>query len=204
MMSTETRRVALVLARHVAVAPPGIDQTAYARACLSDSYEVLADLAEVQAGIVGDPATQAELLWPGDLALPWTGSVRELAEDLTGTADELVVVPADAPDLPGLVVAKVFKALQRADVCCAPERGPVPGCVAIGLRLPWAGWIPGDLDLDRANHDELILAAPRRSLAAVGPDWHRMRSPAAVGRLDPGLEGWELTRALLSGHALVE
>lgn len=201
-MSTEVRRVALVVSTYAAVAPPGIDSAAYAQACLSDTYEVLADLDQVRAGIAGDPAAAADLLWPGDLALDWAGSVRELAAQVAPYADELVVVPADVPDLPGLVVAKVFKALQRADVCWAPERGGGSGCVAIGLRLPWPTWLSADLDLDRPDHEQLARAVPRRSAVAVGPDWHRLRTAAAVNRLDPGLEGWEMTRALLSGHAL--
>ncbi|CAA9388209.1 MAG: hypothetical protein AVDCRST_MAG75-1409 [uncultured Propionibacteriaceae bacterium] len=203
-MSTETRRVALVLAQHAAVAPPGIDQAAYSRACLADTYEVLSDLEQVQAGIVGNAPVRAELLWPGDLGLSWPGSIRRLTEELAGIADQLVVVPADVPDLPGLMVAKVFKALQRAEVCCAPQRGDAAGCAAIGVQVPWPEWVSCDLDLDRANVDQLTVLAPRRSLAAVGPDWHRMRTAAAVGRLDPRLEGWEMTRALLSGQAMVD
>ncbi|HET7476541.1 MAG TPA: hypothetical protein VFJ97_11045 [Dermatophilaceae bacterium] len=203
-MSAETRRLAVVLAQHAAVPPPGIDASAYARACLTDSYEVLAGLERVQAGIVGEPGVWQDLLWPHDRGLPWPGSIRALAAELTGTADELVVIPADVPDLPGLVVAKVFRALGSADVCCAPARGPKPGCVAIGVRLPWPAWLTCDIDLNRATLDVLTPLAPRRRLVAAGPDWHRMWSAVEVSRLDPGLEGWEMTRALLSGRALVE
>ena len=49
-------------------------------------------------------------------------TVPELAAQVSGEMDELVVVPADVPDLPALVLAKVFKALQRADIVLAPER----------------------------------------------------------------------------------
>jgi hypothetical protein len=59
-----------------------------------------------------------------------------------------------------------------------------------------------DIDLDRNPVHELQELAPRRGRVAVGPDWHRMRSPAAIQRLDPGLEGWELTRSLLAGRML--
>ena len=44
--------------------------------------------------------------------------------------------------------------------------------------------------------------APSRSRVALAPDWHRLRTPADLRRLDPGLEGWEETRALLAGTAL--
>jgi len=183
------------------VAPPGVNTDAFAQACLSDTYEVLADVEEVRSGIVGDPTAAAALLWPGDLAYPWHDSLQSLAELLSDIADELVVVPADVPDLPGLVVAKLFKALRRADVCCAPQRGSPVGFAAIGLRLPWPSWLPGDLDLDTTGYETLARASPRRNLLAVGPDWHRMSTPSGVHWLDPGLEGWESTRALLSGQA---
>jgi hypothetical protein len=41
---------------------------------------------------------------------------------------------------------------------------------------------------------------PNRRLVAITPDWHRLRRPEAVHRLDPGLEGWEQTRYLLTGR----
>jgi hypothetical protein len=44
-------------------------------------------------------------------------------------------------------------------------------------------------------------AAPRRALV-VTPAWRRLRTPADLGGLDPGLEGWEATRALLSARTL--
>ena len=198
-----TRRLALVMSDHAATtgAPPGVDPAAFAAACLADSYEVLADLVGVTAGIVGAGEEVADLLWPGSLQLLPNPSLKALAEPLTGRYDELVLVPADVPDLPGLVLAKVFKALQHAEVCVAPERGGRGGCVALGLRLPWPSWVVEDLDLDRDLLGELTSRAPSRRAVAAGPDWHRLRSPDSVHRLDPGLEGWELTRSLLSAAA---
>ena len=77
------------------------------------------------------------------------------------------------------------------------------GVSRLGLRLPMAGWIPADaLDLDRNPHPRLLAAAPSRRHCALAPDWHRLRTPSAVHLLDPGLEGWEQTRALLSGSPL--
>lgn len=205
-MNASRRRVAMVLAELGARAatPPGIDPDAFAQACLADSYELLADLAEVRSGIVGDSPAIEALLWPDAVHLPSFGSLRTLAEALSAEADELVIIPAAVPDLPGLVIAKVFKALNRSDACIAPERGAEDGWVAFGLRLPWPDWLPDELDLAADLHDQLKVRAPRRTSLAIGPDWHRMRTPASVHRLDPGLEGWDLTRALLSGHALGE
>jgi hypothetical protein len=194
------RRAVLVLARHSAAgaAPPGIDPAALARAALADTYEVVADLVGVASGIAGEVAT-ADLLWPGALQRPDLPLVA-LAASCQGEADELVVVAGDAPDLPGLVLAKVFKVLHRCDLVLAPERGG-PGAVAVGVRLPLAGWlVPLVLDLDDPDlRERLTAAAPRRSALQTAPDWHRLRTPAALARLDPGLEGWEETRELLRG-----
>jgi hypothetical protein len=205
-MSTEQvarRRVAIVLARYDAsrAAPGGIDATAFAAACLLDSYEVVADLIGVTSGIAG-PASVAEVLWPGALHLPADISVPTMARQLGEVADELVVVPADLPDLPGLVLAKLFKVLHRTDIAIAPERGR-NGCTAIGLSLPLADWIPDDaFDLDDNPFERLSTAAPHRSRCTLSPAWHRLRTPNDLRQLDPGLEGWEETRALLAGQSL--
>jgi hypothetical protein len=204
-MSTESapRRVALVLARHSAApaTPPGIDPDTFATACLADAYEVLADLIEVRSGIAGPPEVE-ELLWPGAVRFPADIGTRDLAARLAAEYDELVVIPADAPDLPGLVLAKLFKVLHRVDLAVAPERGG-SAAVALGLALPLAPWIPDEgLDLDRLRYPALAAQAPSRSRVALAPDWHRLRTTADLRHLDPGLEGWEETRALLAGTAL--
>lgn len=201
---TEPRRLALVMSRYDAASgtPPGIDPSSFARACLADSYELLADLVGVRAGIAGDGPEIDQLLWPGDLRFDGAASPRALASHVDGRFDQLVLVPADVPDLPGLVIAKVLQALQRADICVAPERGGGSGCAALGVRVPWAAWAEGDIDLNDNPSERLAALAPRRGALAVGPDWHRLRHPAAIQRLDPGLEGWEQTRALLAGSSL--
>jgi hypothetical protein len=200
----QTRRLAAVVVGDGAAsaAPPGIEPEAFAAACLADTYEVLADLVDVTAGVVGSTDQTAELLWPGSIRLDPGPGARALVGQIDHRFDEVVLVPSDVPDLPGLVVAKVFKALRRADVCLSPTRGGDGGLVALGLRLPWPSWITLELTLEHDPTAELVDLAPRRAAVAVGPDWHRLREPASVHRLDPGLEGWELTRSLLSGRAL--
>jgi hypothetical protein len=204
-MSTEQaarRRVAVVLARYDAsrAAPEGIDPAAFAAACLLDSYEVVADLIGVESGIAG-PTSVAEMLWPGALHLPADITVPVMARQLSDVADELVVIPADLPDLPGLVLAKLFKVLHRTDIAIAPEQDG-EGCAAIGVSLPLADWIPDDaFDLDHNPFERLSAIAPRRSRCAFAPAWHRLRTSVDLRRLDPGLEGWEQTRALLAGSS---
>ena len=199
MTSTELlprRRLALVLAAHSAeaAAPAGTQPAAFARACLADAYEVLADLAVVRSGIAG-PDWTAELLWPGALRLPAAASVGELAAGLAEDFDDLVVVPADVPDLPGLVVAKVFRVLPRVDLAIAPRGGrrrvrgvgDVPpargtgwrpicwtstaarstGCGPIGCRGPAGRWCPPGTG-----------CALRTTCVGSTPGWRAGRKPA--------------------------
>ena len=205
-MSTEQaarRRVAVVLARYDAsrAAPVGVEPATFAAACLLDSYEVVADLIGVESGIAGPPSV-SEMLWPGALHLPADITVPVMARQLGDVVDELVVIPADLPDLPGLVLAKLFKVLHRTDIAIAPERDG-EGCTAIGVSLPLADWIPDEaFDLDHNTFERLSAIAPRRSRYALAPPWHRLRTPADLRRLDPGMEGWEETRALLTSRSL--
>ena len=113
----------------------------------------------------------------------------------------MALVTADAPDLPGLLIGKLWRALGRSEVAVCPAEGG--GVVAMATLLPAPGWIGrARVDLDTADClDRLRAAAPTRRSVAVGPGWHRLRSPGDLGRLDPGLEGWDVTRALLSRRA---
>jgi hypothetical protein len=115
-------------------------------------------------------------------------------------AEDVVIVAADAPDLPGLMVGKLFSALTgaRAAVCPAADGG----LVALGVRLPIPDWLRGSgAGLDTEDAVQRVQAAvPDRKAVVVTPGWHRVRRPHDITRLDPGLEGWEATRAILSGH----
>jgi hypothetical protein len=161
---------------------------------------VAADLVDVGSGIAGPPEV-AELLWPGAWHLPDGLSVLELAHRMTGHVEELVVLTADVPDLPGLVLAKIFRVLHRVDLVVAPQRNGI-GCVAIGVALPPRDWLIEDLlDLERSPVAQLPSGRADRRRWALAPAWHRLQSPDDLARLDPGLEGWEQTRALLAGAA---
>ena len=194
------RRLVLVVARYDAAgaAPPGVDRSAFARACLADTYEVASDLVGARSGLVGGPELD-DLLWRGSPRFDDVG-LDVLLDACAELADEVVLVPADVPDLPGLALAKQLKVLHRADVAVAPEHDG-PGCVALGFRLPVAAWVPlAHLDLDLDPRSTLEQVAPSPGLVETTPEWHRLRGPAAVHLLDPSLEGWEETRALLSSR----
>ena len=197
------RRVA-VLSRPSGRLPPGIEL-----AMLEDVYETVAglDLVEPVLALVPPDQPEAELVtWPGTLVVRAERSrdAREVSTVLaalaTGMPTEggaVLVVAGDAPDLPGLLVGKLFRALGGAAVAvCPAENG---GLVALAARLPLAPWLgPAGVGLDTDGAvDRLAAAAPRRGDLGLGPGWHRVREPADLSRLDPGLEGWGSTREAL-------
>jgi hypothetical protein len=195
-------------------APPGVDPDEFRLAMLEDTYEVVAGLQLVTSALVLDPPDQPDaeaVTWPG------TPIVREatLAAAFAALhdlgADAAALVAPDAPDLPPLLLGKLFRAVGSAPAAaCAvnPEgRAARPeGLVALAARLPLPGWLAAalhDVDLDTPDAlARLRAAAPRHGLVPQGPGWHRLRTADDLRFLDPGLEGWENTRALLEGHAL--
>lgn len=195
-----TGRFAAVLARPSAAGPPGTDPEEYRLALLEDTYEVVAGLEFVTSvlALTGpDPAAEA-ITWPGTPILRVAGLADLLRVLAERGAEQAAVVAPDAPDLPPLLLGKLFRALGSGQVAvCPADNG---GLVALGVRLPAPAWL-GDVDLD-------TLDAPARLRAAAGepgavrpaPGWRRLHGPADLARLDPGLEGWENTRALLSGR----
>jgi hypothetical protein len=200
-------------------APPGVDPEEFRLAMLEDTYDMVAGL---------DLVTPALILrheaWPAAEAITWPGTPIVRADSLTGAFDQLqklgaeqaAVVTADAPDLPPLLIGKLFRAIEHAHaaVCPAAPRldgsgEPTDGIVALAVPLPVPGWLRdfaaeadfGLFDLPDA-FVRLRAAAPRSGLVQAGPGWHRLRDSADLGFLDTGLEGWENTRALLTGHPL--
>jgi hypothetical protein len=196
------RVVVLVVPAKGTWAPPGRDAEEWRLAMAEDSYEVLAalDLVEVAVTVVGGNEAAVEqvtsLTWPGTPVFAVDTPFG--AVDRVGPAASVVLVSHDAPDLPGLLIGKLFRALSTADASACPAADG--SLVALGVRLPAADWLrelAPTLDTPLADLD---AAKPRRLAIGLGPGWHRLRSAADIAALDPGLEGWEATRALLSGR----
>ncbi|MGH3717035.1 MAG: hypothetical protein ACRDT4_26780, partial [Micromonosporaceae bacterium] len=73
------------------------------------------------------------------------------------------------------------------------------GLLGLAAALPAPEWLYAlDPDLDTATVADLRRAAPRPGTVATAPGWHRLRDAESFARLDPGLEGWDATRTLLS------
>lgn len=177
------------------------------RAMTEDVVELVSGLAVVEPVLAlrpSDPPGWAELVWPGTPVLTVAGGGLEvlaaLADAGAAGGTHAAVVAGDAPDLPGLLLGKLFRALGSAEIAVCPAEGG--GLVALAARLPTPGWLdPALVDLDAADVlHHLAAAAPTRRAVSVGPGWRRVRVPADLARLDPGLEGWEETRAVLSGE----
>lgn len=197
-----------------AACPPGLDPQRFARAVLEDVVDVVCGLADVDLVIAHTDAFRelaGQVRWPGSRLLAIDGGRRpdtptgpvDVLEAVSAeegiAADVAVAICPDAPDLPGLILAKPFSALGSAEVAAAPADGG--GLVALGARLPPPSWLMGaPVDFDSAEPIEALqVCAPRRRDVRATLPWHRLRGPPDLARLDPGLEGFEATRALLSG-----
>ncbi|GAA1589404.1 MULTISPECIES: DUF2064 domain-containing protein [Kribbella] len=201
-MTASDRRVVVVVVPGTGTwAPPGRDPEAWRLALAEDTYEVLAaldrvDVAMAVAGDEGAVASVGALTWPGtptyavDPARPVLHAV-----ELAGPAAAVVAVSHDVPDLPGLLIGKLFRALAHADVAVTPaEDGTL---AAIGVNVPTADWVNELAPTFDTALTDLEARKPRRHAVAVGPGWHRLRSNVDLARLDPGLEGWDATRSIL-------
>ncbi|SCL19125.1 hypothetical protein GA0070616_1670 [Micromonospora nigra] len=211
------RRVVVALLAPVTWTPPGIDPVAWRTALAEDVVDLLATLNEVDTAVAVTPADRwlAEaVIWPGtivhEVPEPTPNAVLAALSTAAGQAPtagggppddghpQAAVIAGDAPDVPGLIVGKLLRPLTTRPVALAPAEGAAPGLLGVAARLPVPGWLPA-LDLDTAVPAAVRSAAPRPGELAVTPGWHRLRGPADLARLDPGLGGWENTRALLSG-----
>jgi hypothetical protein len=111
--------------------------------------------------------------------------------------DQAAVIAADAPDVPGMVLGKLLRPLTGKPVAVAPG-GPGGGLFGVAARLPVPDWL-ADHDLDSASPAALRRTAPEPREVESTPEWRRLRGPADLATLDPALEGWDATRALLGG-----
>ncbi|HEY3557478.1 MAG TPA: DUF2064 domain-containing protein, partial [Kribbella sp.] len=124
---SERRVVVVVVPSSGTWAPPGRDPEAWRLALAEDTYEVLAALDRVDVAVAvagGDEAAVAEvsaLTWPGTPTYAVDASRPVLdAVELAGPAAAVVAVSHDVPDLPGLLIGKLFRALSHADVAVTP------------------------------------------------------------------------------------
>jgi hypothetical protein len=184
----------------VAWAPPGVELAAWRAALAEDVVDLLAPLPQVEpaiAAVAEDLALAESIAWPSmpvyQVEQPTPRAA--LAAAAAGGYGRAAVVCADAPDLPALLVGKLLRPLTTRAVAVAPAIDG--GLLGVAARLPLPDWLP-DVDQEADDVAKVRAAAPNPTLVAAAPAWHRMRGPLDLHRLDPGLDGWEATRALLS------
>jgi hypothetical protein len=144
----------------------------------------------------------AAVAWPSMrvYALPQLTVSSVLAAATADGFEQAAILAADVPDLPGMLIAKLLRPLTTRDAAAAPAAGDESGLIGLACRLPAPTWLP-DVDLDTATVASIRSAAPAVTEIIGTPGWHRLRTPAALGRLDEELDGWEATRSLLSRGA---
>ena len=190
-------RFVAVLAGRAVATPPGSDPAEFRLAMLEDTYEVVAGLEFVTPVLaLTEPDEDAEAItWPGTEVVRTTGLWALLDQLAALGADQAAVVAHDAPDLPPLLLGKLFRALGSGEVAICPAKDG--GLVALAARLPAPPWLK-EIDLDTPDApSRLRAAAGLPGAVRSGPGWHRLRAPQDLSHLDPGLEGWDNTRVLL-------
>jgi hypothetical protein len=200
-----TRRVVIVALSAPTWTPPGIPPTAWRRALADDAVDLLATLAETEpalAVLASERSFASEVAWPTMrvYALPKLTVASILAAAEADGFDQAAVIACDAPDLPGMLIAKLLRPLTSRDLAAAPDAAAQGGLVGFASRLPAPAWLP-DVDFDAATVTSVRSAAPAVTEIIGTAGWHRLRSPETLSRLDPELDGWEATRALLARGA---
>lgn len=196
------RRVVIALLVPVPWHPPGIDPLAWRSALAEDVVDLLATLAEVEPAIAATAADRhiAEAVaWPGmpvyELPAPTVNAA--LAAAAADGFDQAAVLAADAADVPGLTIGKLLRPLTTRPVAVAPA-GSQGALLGVAARLPAPGWLV-EHDLDAGSAAVLRRAAPQPGDVVSTPEWRRLRGPDDLATLDPAVEGWDVTRALLGG-----
>ncbi|MCO8272268.1 hypothetical protein M1L60_16875 [Actinoplanes sp. TRM 88003] len=196
------RRVVAALLVPVTWSPPGVDLTAWRAALAEDVVDLLARLAQAEGAIAAtadDLKLAEEIAWPGMpvYEVPTPTYLPVLAAAAADGFDQAAVIAADAPDVPGMILGKLLRPLENKAVAVAPG-GPGNGLFGLATSLPAPDWL-ADHTLDDATAQVLRRNAPRPGDVSSTPEWRRLRGAAELASLDPALEGWENTRALLGG-----
>ena len=196
-----SKRVVAVLLVPVVWHPPGVDLGAWRAAMAEDVVDLLARLAQAEPAIAAtaqDRPLADEIAWPGMRIydVPTATVLPVLAAAAADGFDQAAVLAADAPDLPGMILGKLLKPLESRPVAVAA--GGAQGLLGVAARLPAPAWL-ADHDLDTASAMTLRRTAPEPGDVSSTPPWRRLRGPAELAALDPALEGWDNTRALLGG-----
>jgi hypothetical protein len=197
-----TKRVVVALLTPVTWSPPGTELGDWRAALAEDVVDLLARLAQAEPAIAATAADldlAREIAWPGmpiyEVRTATVLPVLQAAEK--DGFDQAAVLAADAADVPGMILGKLLRPLSSKPVAVAPT-GQASGLLAVAAHLPVPPWL-ADVDLDTATPMAVRKTAPQPSLVESTAEWRRLRGPYDLATLDPALEGWENTRAILGG-----
>ena len=196
------RRVVAALLVPVTWNPPGVERAAWRTALAEDVVDLLARLAQADAAVATtaeDRKIAEEIAWPGMLIyeVPTATYLPVFAAAAADGFDQAAVIAADAADVPGMILGKLLRPLENKAVAVA-SGGAGNGLLGVATSLPAPDWLR-DHDLDTATAQLLRRTAPNPGDVASTPEWRRLRGAAELASLDPALEGWDNTRALLGG-----
>ena len=182
--------------------PPGVEAATWRRALADDAVDLLAMLAEVEPALAvaqADRPLATAVAWPSMrvYALPTLSIGNVLAAAASDGYEQAAVLAGDAPDLPGMMIAKLLRPLTTRPAAAAPDAAAASGLLGVASRLPAPNWLAG-IDMDDATVATVRSSAPAATDVIGTPGWHRLRTATSVVRLDPALDGWEATRAILS------
>jgi hypothetical protein len=197
-----TKRVVVALLTPVTWSPPGTELSRWRAALAEDVVDLLARLAQAEPAIAataGDLELAREIAWPGMpiYEVPTATVLPVLRAAEKDGFDQAAVLAADAADVPGMILGKLLRPLSSKPVAVAPT-GQESGLLALAARLPVPEWLT-DTDLDTATPMTVRRNAPQPSFIESTAEWRRLRGPYDLATLDPALEGWENTRAILGG-----
>ncbi|MEU8229306.1 hypothetical protein AB0C12_06845 [Actinoplanes sp. NPDC048967] len=197
-----TKRVVVALLNPVTWSPPGTGLGQWRAALAEDVVDLLARLAQAEPAIAAtadDLDLAREIAWPGMpiYEVPTATVLPVLRAAEKDGYNQAAVLAADAADVPGMILGKLLRPLSSKPVAVAPT-GQESGLLALAANLPAPEWLT-DTDLDTATPMTVRRSAPQPSLVESTADWRRLRGPYDLATLDPALEGWENTRAILGG-----
>ena len=122
-------RVVVALLVPVPWHPPGVGAEAWRTALAEDVVDLLARLAQAEPAIAATPADRAlaeEIAWPGMRIydVPAATVLPVLAAAAGDGFDQAAVIAADAADVPGMILGKLLRPLEKKAVAAAPVRAP--------------------------------------------------------------------------------
>ncbi|MGA8116847.1 MAG: hypothetical protein WCA46_24695, partial [Actinocatenispora sp.] len=156
-----TARCVVVLLTAPTWTPPGVDPARWRRALAEDVVDLLSTLADVDVAIAAtaaDAPLAEAIRWPGTTIHCLPGNeprpVAALRAAASAGYDQALVLAADLPDLPALLVGKLFRPLTSRTVVAAPVLPDRPGMIGLASQLPVPAWLAeADPDLSGGGPD---------------------------------------------------